>query len=244
MDIINATPGQLIWLGFQWENLARAVTFDFSTWAAQYGEGDVSLLYIPPGSEIAYPMTVTAQGTTATWTLTNVETQFAGYGWALWSYRRASDGLVVKTCRCPTSVTASPEDAGDAPPDPEAPWVEQVLNAAQAAQEAAEAAQESLDKLPYPDLSTGTWWRWNSSTGQYEDTGASYGGGGGGSSTFVFRQTSASARWVIPHNLAKFPSVTVVDSSGRVVVGDVAYQDGNNLTVTFSGAFSGVAYLN
>lgn len=184
MDIIKAIPGQALWLGFQWENNARAVVFDFSPWVQEYGEGTLTLAYIPPGSKMAYPMEVLVTSTTGTWTLTNAVTQYAGYGWALWSYRRASDGLVVKSCKNVTTITASPED-GTAD-GPEEPWVEQVLNAGAAAQaaaqtaaEAAEQAQAALDKLPYPNTETGTWWRWNSETGEYEDTGASYGGGGG-----------------------------------------------------------------
>lgn len=178
MDLITATPGQILWLGFQNENLARAVAFDFSAWAAEYEGGTLTLAYIPAWSEVAYPQDVTVEGTTGTWTLTNAVTQFAGYGWALWSYRRASDGLVVKTCKCPTNVTAMPDASGETPPEPQAGWVEQVLNAAVAAQEAANRAEASLDKLPYLDTETGTWWRWKSETGGFEDTGASYCAGG------------------------------------------------------------------
>lgn len=184
METIKVIPGQALWLGYQGENNARAVVFDFSAWKAEYGDGVLTLAYIPPDHETAYPMEVLTTGTMGTWALTSAVTQYAGYGWALWSYRRAEDGLVVKTCKNLTTITASPEDAGGG--DPAEPWVEQVLNAgaaaqaaAQAAAEAAERAEASLDKLPYPDLETETWWRYNSETGEYEDTGASYGGGGG-----------------------------------------------------------------
>lgn len=238
MDIISAIPGQLLWLGFQGENKARAVTFDFSAWAQEFPGGTLTLAYIPPGHETAYPMEVLTTGTMGTWTLTNAVTQYAGYGWALWSYRRASDGLVVKTCKCQTHVTPMPDASGDTPPEPQQGWVEQVLNAGAVAQEAAERAEASLDKLPYPNLETGTWWRYNSETGEYEDTGAAY------SSNYIYQQTTAAAVWEINHNLVKYPSVTTVDSAGNVVVGDVRYIDANSLTVTFAGAFSGTAYLN
>ena len=46
------------------------------------------------------------------------------------------------------------------------------------------------------------------------------------------------------HNLDKYPSVTVVDSGGTVVVGSIDYNDKNNCTCTFSAPFSGQAYLN
>jgi hypothetical protein len=65
-----------------------------------------------------------------------------------------------------------------------------------------------------------------------------------GQNTYIFTQSSAAATWVISHNLDKFPSVTVVDSAGTVVVGNVQYNDNNQLTLTFNGGFSGKAYLN
>lgn len=62
--------------------------------------------------------------------------------------------------------------------------------------------------------------------------------------TYIHNQSTASAEWTISHNLNKYPSVTVVDSAGSVVVGDVDYLDSNNVQVSFSGEFSGKAYLN
>ena len=61
---------------------------------------------------------------------------------------------------------------------------------------------------------------------------------------FAFTQNSASATWTIAHNLNKFPSVTVVLSSGKKGYGDVNYTDKNNLTISFAGAESGKAYMN
>lgn len=65
-----------------------------------------------------------------------------------------------------------------------------------------------------------------------------------GDGTFVFDQTFASDTWHIIHNLNKHPSVTVVDSAGSVVVGEVLYINENVLDVSFSAPFSGRAYLN
>ena len=62
--------------------------------------------------------------------------------------------------------------------------------------------------------------------------------------TYVHDQGYASKVWEINHNLKKHPSVTVVDSAGTVVIGDVQYVDENNVVCTFKGAFSGIAYLN
>lgn len=61
---------------------------------------------------------------------------------------------------------------------------------------------------------------------------------------YTHRQDVASDVWTIDHGLGKFPAVTVVDSCGNVVVGDVTYTSLNQLTVTFNAVFSGKAYLN
>jgi len=50
--------------------------------------------------------------------------------------------------------------------------------------------------------------------------------------------------WSINHNLNKFPSVTVVLSTGQKGYGDVTYVDNNNLTITFAGDESGKVYIN
>ena len=50
--------------------------------------------------------------------------------------------------------------------------------------------------------------------------------------------------WEINHNLGKFPSVSIVDSAGTVVIGDVSHTDINNLTISFASGFAGTAYLN
>lgn len=66
----------------------------------------------------------------------------------------------------------------------------------------------------------------------------------GNDKNFVFTQASPSNTWNINHQLNKFPSVTIVDSAGTQVIGDVQHTDNNNLTVTFINQFSGKAYIN
>lgn len=61
---------------------------------------------------------------------------------------------------------------------------------------------------------------------------------------FVYSQEDSIDVWDIKHDLNKFPSVTIVDSAGSVVVGDIDYVDENNVRVSFSSQFSGKAYLN
>jgi hypothetical protein len=59
----------------------------------------------------------------------------------------------------------------------------------------------------------------------------------------VHPQGSPSATWTITHVLGGRPSVTVVDTAGTVVIGEVTYNSNTQVTVTFTSAFSGFAYL-
>lgn len=61
---------------------------------------------------------------------------------------------------------------------------------------------------------------------------------------YFHNQASASASWNIAHNLGKKPSVTIIDSGGNQVIGDIVYVDDNNVTLNFTAAFSGTATLN
>ena len=62
--------------------------------------------------------------------------------------------------------------------------------------------------------------------------------------TFSYTQAVPALVWVVVHNLNKHPSVTVVDSGGGWVIGDVQYDSLNQCTLTFTGEFSGSAYFN
>ena len=61
---------------------------------------------------------------------------------------------------------------------------------------------------------------------------------------YVFSQAVASVAWTVQHNLNKFPSCTMVLSTGQQGFGDVTFIDQNNLTITFASAESGKAYIN
>jgi hypothetical protein len=57
-------------------------------------------------------------------------------------------------------------------------------------------------------------------------------------------QMVVSNAWYIAHNLDFYPNVTVQDSAGSTCEGQIAHINRNSLTVTFSYAFSGDAYLS
>ena len=62
--------------------------------------------------------------------------------------------------------------------------------------------------------------------------------------SYEHTQNSVSNAWVITHNLGFKPNVTVVDSAGTIYEGEITYTNTNSLTVSFSSAFSGKAYLS
>jgi hypothetical protein len=64
------------------------------------------------------------------------------------------------------------------------------------------------------------------------------------SPTYVHDQTTPASTWTIDHTLGKVPSVTVVDSAGSVVFGDIQIISSSRVILEFGAAFSGKAYLN
>lgn len=64
------------------------------------------------------------------------------------------------------------------------------------------------------------------------------------STTFTFEQSVASDTWNVMHNLDKYPSVSIVDSGGNLVDGEVKYVTSNRILINFTSPFSGKAYLN
>jgi hypothetical protein len=64
------------------------------------------------------------------------------------------------------------------------------------------------------------------------------------SQTYTHTQIVATNTWEINHPLQKFPSVTIVDSAGSLVEGDVQFISDSKVIVSFTAEFSGKAYLN
>lgn len=77
-------------------------------------------------------------------------------------------------------------------------------------------------------------------TGATGETGAT----GDGDRNYVHVQNTPLAHWTVVHNLGKYPAITVVDSGGTEVVGQVNFVSTAILTIDFSGAFSGKAFIN
>jgi len=70
------------------------------------------------------------------------------------------------------------------------------------------------------------------------------GAGGDGPHTLAYQQQSPATSWLIDHDLNRFPSVTILDSSGGEVEADVVYLSAASLQINFAYALSGRAFLN
>lgn len=116
------------------------------------------------------------------------------------------------------------------------------------------------DPLPHDDGdfwidSAGNGWVWNGSAwinvgsvkgpaGPPGPVGPPGPPGSVGTIAFTYNQSTPAAVWTVTHNLGFYPNVTVVDSSGATVEGDITHVNVTQLTLTFSGGFSGLAYLS
>lgn len=74
---------------------------------------------------------------------------------------------------------------------------------------------------------------------------------GAGDANTVHTQDTAASTWQVTHNLGKYPSVSVVDTSNTAVNGKVIYEDwatnqlsDSKLQIVFTATFAGKAFLN
>lgn len=60
---------------------------------------------------------------------------------------------------------------------------------------------------------------------------------------YTHTQSTPSAVWVINHNLTGFPTAVVMDSANTQCEGEFSYTNNNQMVISFSASFSGVAYI-
>ena len=260
----RSLPSSPIPIGYMGENDSRRIGFDFSDWIGRHGPGFLSLFVQRPMEAKAYPAELTIADGVAIWKPSRYDTEKSGWGEIQYVY--VVDNVVAKTQKFRIYVKQS-LCMHHLPPDPWQKWAEEILAAA----ESISAASESI-VVHGPIIQNGTWWLWDSETNEYVDTEIATSGdyeqltnlpsingvqlignltleqlgltAGAGFDTYIHNQPTASAEWTINHHLGRYPSVTVIDSGGSVVVGDVQYVDKCTIIVRFQSAFSGKAYLN
>lgn len=180
---VSSGWGGDIYLGVWGESRVREVNFDISSWILAHGEGTLQILVNRPGETLdtGEPLVYAATDVSvvdgiATWTITDVDTAINGSGSCALVYL-VGDNVVAKTPAYRTRIKDTLGHSGATVPSALEAWYTSIIQASATAQSAAERAESSLDKQPYPNAETGTWWRWNSETGAWEDTGEAYGNG-------------------------------------------------------------------
>lgn len=203
-------------LGMVGEKYFRAINIDASEWAADWDGISFALIYRRPDG-VVYPVAIEINDNSIQWRITAADVGVAGVG-ALELRLLMGDTTIGKTTTVLCDVKQSITDEDSPPPDPAPEWLDTVAQSASTALMAASDAEQSAQAAREAAASA--------------------------KSGYVHIQIAAATTWDITHDLDKYPSVTVVDTGGNVVVGDVEYITTSHIRVHFSAEFSGKAYLN
>ena len=133
-------------IGYVGENGVTQVQLDFSAWKEAYGEGQVGLEIMRNGDTIPYMAVLQIDGTTAIWTVTDVDTGAKGVGVAGYTYT-IGDNL-KRSAVFPFFVGRDVNGDPGTRPEPYESFIDQmrrILTDSQAAQAAAEAAEGNAE---------------------------------------------------------------------------------------------------
>ena len=148
-----------IFVGYERENDARGVAFDYSAWTEQYGDGVLQLLVQRPGDADPYPVVLTAgEDGTAVWSPSATDT--AAKGWVEIQLIFMVGSVVAKTAVLQALVDRS-LTAGSTPPDPYETWLETLT----------ELAEQILHTTQPPEIRDGYWYIFDPDTGEYVNSG-------------------------------------------------------------------------
>ena len=147
MKTINITVGQSVYgipIGRRGENEATQVVFDVSSLISTYGSGTAVLLAKRPTDTSAYPITVTQDGATVTWLVSDTDTAYRGAGECELFYYVGE--TLAKSVVYRTTIGKDIGTTTEEPPDAYESWVEQLTGlAAETQQNATDAAQSATD---------------------------------------------------------------------------------------------------
>lgn len=164
MKIINASPARVIPLGIQGENLAVAISFDLTSYHAEYGAGQAQLLVQRSEDKVPYPVNLKTSDHYALWEVSKLDASIPGFGRA--ELRWSVGEVLVKSATYSFCVFESLGEAS-APPEMWETWLDEILEAASDLQTAA------TNTLPYIDAETQNWYVWSAAESRYIDTGIS-----------------------------------------------------------------------
>ena len=157
METVKAIVGYPLQIGRRGENKARRVVFDLSSFAKSYGAGTASITVQRPGDNAVYPLKPEQDGDNIIWTVTDIDTAYAGEGKVELVYTVGD--VVAKSVTWQTRIAESVGDPGEVP-EPVPDWVKDVQGVGAAAQtaasDAADAARRAEDAAQRAELASGS----------------------------------------------------------------------------------------
>lgn len=132
-------------IGIQTETGVQGVGFDVKPWFEQYGYLEFSVWPTRPGESTAYPAAdVVLTDGVLLWTPNSIDTAIPGNGKVEIIGITADKRKLSGSCTTMIRATSLPTDPVE--PDPNRPWVDQVIEAGNRAQSSANSAAESADR--------------------------------------------------------------------------------------------------
>ena len=148
----------IVYLGYVGENLHRRVLIDCKKEFEEMPGAVVSMVVTPPHGD-KYPATVTVEGNTVMWDVTNSDLIYDGNGEIQLTLTKGNE--VGKSARCRTKIEKSSDPTGTTPTP-----IENWINHANEVLEEVENAE-----IHQPIIGDdGYWYRWNQETGAYVKT--------------------------------------------------------------------------
>lgn len=156
IDLMN--PSGLILVGRTGENAFRTITFDASTWGADFPDATYTVVYKRSDGYI-YPVLVNAAADAIVWSPTDTDTAVSGNGQI--EVRLLDGETIGKTIVMQTFVAPSLSGDESEPSTPAPDWVNDVAADADRAEEAVSH---------YPKIVNGYWWKWDAELGDWKNT--------------------------------------------------------------------------
>lgn len=160
-------------LGERGENAVIEVVLDFAPWVEEFGEGSVSLYVKRNGDATAYPVFLDVNGTEATWTISDTDTNKLGRGEAEFVYIVGEK--IEKTAVFGFFVKRDIGKPDDTPPDGFEIWLDRLAGyvadvqaVASEAEASAELAQEAVEH--YPKIIDDYWYVWDVDDEEFVNT--------------------------------------------------------------------------
>lgn len=122
---LSTNETTLLVIGQQGENEAETFDFDFSSFVEEFGSGTITLAVQRPHDDNPYPVNLTVNGTTATWTVSDSDTQYEGRGRVQITY--TVDEVIKKSVAFKTKILPSVIPTGTVVPDPIQTYLDQMI---------------------------------------------------------------------------------------------------------------------